>query len=257
SIRSWEQAFLNGECNEIQSIFWNPKLVEELYDTENDPWEVNNLADDPDYVDVLNRMRKANKNWTSDIFDTGFIPEADMVERAGEEPFYDYVRSEKVNLQEIMEVADLATLGNPENIETLSSYLNNNESAIRYWGATGLLILGENAKEALPELIIATNDPSGNVAVVAAEAIYNLGEKEAGKKALLNVLNNPSEYARCHALNAIDCINEKSPEIIEGVINLVNSSGDRSKNAYDLRASKWLIEKWGLNPDVYNITFEW
>jgi N-sulfoglucosamine sulfohydrolase len=44
SIRSWEQAYLAGQCNEIQSAFWQPKPVEELYDTQNDPWEINNLA---------------------------------------------------------------------------------------------------------------------------------------------------------------------------------------------------------------------
>ena len=47
SMRSWEQAFLAGECNEVQSAFWKTKPSEELYDTENDPWEVNNLAADP------------------------------------------------------------------------------------------------------------------------------------------------------------------------------------------------------------------
>ncbi|HKL33778.1 MAG TPA: sulfatase, partial [Tangfeifania sp.] len=61
SIRSWEAAYLNGECNETQSRFWEPKPVEELYDTENDPWEVNNLADNPEYKEVLEKMRQANK----------------------------------------------------------------------------------------------------------------------------------------------------------------------------------------------------
>jgi len=257
SVRSWEQAYLNGECNEIQSVFWNPKPSEELYDTENDPWEIKNLANDPQYKDILDRMRKANKEWISGIFDTGFIPEADMIERAGNESFYDFVRSGKVNLQAIMDAAELATQGDPENIDTLKSYLTNYESAIRYWGATGLLILGEKGRPGLEELKKAANDPSGNVAVVAAEAIYTLGEKEEGISALLKVIETGNEFSRCHALNAIDCIGENSPDIIKCVVNLINSADTRSRNAYDLRASKWLIEKWGLNPEDYNITFEW
>jgi len=257
SIRSWEKAYLNGECNETQSIFWNPKPAEELYDTENDPWEVNNLANDPAYKDVLERMRKANKGWVSKIYDTGFIPEAEMNDRSAGESFYDYVRSDKIDLQSVIDAAGLATLGDPGSLDIMVSYLNNPESAVRYWGATGLLILGENARNALPKLKHALNDTSGNVSVVAAEAVYKLGEKEIAINALLNALENPNEHARCHALNTIDCIEENSPEIIGGVIDLINSSANRSPNAYDLRAAKWLIEKWGLDPDEYNFTFEW
>src|SRR5690606_32084162 len=57
SIRSWEETCLQGNCDEVQSIFWHPKPPEELYDTENDPWEVNNLAEDPAFKGVLEKMR--------------------------------------------------------------------------------------------------------------------------------------------------------------------------------------------------------
>jgi hypothetical protein len=257
SVGSWEKAYLNGECNEIQSAFWNKKPAEELYDTENDPWEVKNLAGDPDYKVVLERMRAANIAWVTRIYDAGFIPEADRVDRAGEMPVYDYMRSGKVNFQEIMEAAEIATLGKDENIETLKSYLKSDESAVRYWGATGLLILGENARAAMEDLKIATTDISANVISVAAEALYNLGEKEIAKNALLSVLENRNEFARCHALNVIDCINDKSPEMIAGVVKMINNAESNSRNKYDMRSAKWLIEKWGLNPDEYKIEFAW
>ena len=80
-IKNCEQVYFSGLCNETQSIFWNSKPSEELYDTENDPWEVNNLADDPEYFVVLERMRKANMEWILKIKDAGFIPKADMIRR--------------------------------------------------------------------------------------------------------------------------------------------------------------------------------
>ena len=95
SIGSWEEAYKKGECNEIQSRFWEPKPVEELYDTENDPWEINNLAGNPEYQEVMVRMRAANNDWLKRIHDTGFVPEADRIDRTGEIPFYDYMRSGK------------------------------------------------------------------------------------------------------------------------------------------------------------------
>jgi len=257
SIVSWEKAFLSGECNETQSAFWKTKPAEELYDTENDPWEVNNLAADLNYNDVLERMRAANKAWVTKIYDTGFIPEADRVDRSGDMPMYDYMRSGKVNLNEIIDAAEIATFGEPSNLETLKGFLKSDESAVRYWGATGLLILGNQAAPAINELKVATSDSSANVVAVSAEALYNLGEKEIARKALLAVLENPNEMARCHALNVIDCINENSQEMINGVVNMINNAESNTRNKYDMRAAKWLIEKWGLNPDEYKIDFAW
>ncbi|MCY1720293.1 sulfatase [Prolixibacteraceae bacterium Z1-6] len=257
SIRSWKEAYKKGECNEVQSAFWQTKPVEELYDTENDPWEINNLANDPAYKDVLERMRKANKDWVTRINDTGFIPEADRVDRAGEVAMYDYMRSGKINLDQIMEAAEIATLGKTENLEKLKSYLKSDESAVRYWGASGLLILGEKAAPAISDLKAATSDESADVVAVAAEALYNLNEKTVAKKALLSVLKNPNEFARCHALNVIDCVNEKSPEIQKGVIDMIAGAESNTRNKYDMRAAKWLIEKWELNPDDYQIEFSW
>ncbi len=257
SIVSWEKAYLNGECNETQSIFWNTKPVEELYDTENDPWEVNNLAENQDYTAILERMRAANKTWVTSIYDAGFIPEADRVERAGETPIYDYMRSGEVNFEEIINAAEIATLGKTENLETLKSFLKSDESAVRYWGATGFLILGENARPAIIELKLAIQDKSASVVSVVAEALYNLGEKEVAKKALLSVLENDNEMARCHALNVIDCVNETSPEMVDGVVNMINNAESITRNKYDMRAAKWLVEKWGLNPDDYKIEFAW
>jgi arylsulfatase A-like enzyme len=257
SIGSWKEAYEKGECNEVQSAFWNTKPVEELFDTENDPWEINNLANDPKYKDVLERMRTANKEWVSRIKDTGFIPEAERVDLAGEIPMYDYMRSGKVNLDAIMEAAEVATLGEIKNIEMLKTYLKSDESAVRYWGASGLLILGEKAAPAIENLKAATSDKSANVISVAAEALYNLGEKELAKKALLSVLKNRNEFARCYALNVIDCIDESSPEIQKGVIDMVADAESATRNQYDMRAAKWLIEKWDLNPDDFEVEFSW
>ena len=57
-----------------------------------------------------------------------------------------------------------------------------------------------------------------------------LGEKEAAKNALHRVLENPNEFARCHVLNTIDCIEEKSPEMVEGVVNMIEKSPQMTSN---------------------------
>ena len=112
SMRSWEEACLSGNCDSIQMRFWKTKPAEELYDTENDPWEIRNLAADPGYNDVLSRMRKAEDSWVRKIYDTGFMPEAMLLERAGNDiSFYALMRSDSIPFNKIVDAANLFTLG--------------------------------------------------------------------------------------------------------------------------------------------------
>jgi len=211
SAQSWEDAYKAGTTNEVQSRFFHPKPVEELYDTEKDYWEVNNLAGDPKYADVLERMGNALTDWQRDIRDVGLIPETDYKDFAGDGSMYDYMRSPQCPFDELLNAATLATSGDPEALDTFIEYLSNDHSAMRYWGATGILILKDAARPAIPALEKAGGDESGAVATLAAEALYGLGEKEAAIQAYVNLLQDTTDYDmadRNFALNSIDAIND-------------------------------------------------
>ena len=69
-----------GELNDTQQVmFRSSRPAEELYDTEHDPYELNNLADDPDFRSTLERMRNALDDWRDQVGDLGDIPEEQMV----------------------------------------------------------------------------------------------------------------------------------------------------------------------------------
>lgn len=61
-------------------IFMETKPREELYDLQNDPYEVHNLAEDPNYKERITTYRKALADWQLEIGDKGFMPEYDLVE---------------------------------------------------------------------------------------------------------------------------------------------------------------------------------
>mgnify|MGYP005841351291 CR=1 FL=1 len=61
-------------------IFMDTKPKEELYDLENDPDEVHNLAENPKYTEKLTTFRKALADWQLEIGDKGFVPEHNLVE---------------------------------------------------------------------------------------------------------------------------------------------------------------------------------
>ena len=256
SMRSWESAYLHGECNEIQSRFWNTKPHEELFDTENDPWEVNNLAEDPAYTQQLISMRQALVELGANIKDAGFIPEADRIIRTGSMAAYDYVRSSTVPLDEIREAAFLASESDPANLEQLKALLDHVDSAIRYWGAQGLLILGKQSEPALEQIKKAAADPSWNVVVAAAELLYILDEKELALEAFKSVLACDQPMARTAALNSIVAIKGSKEDFLTFCIKVLKNY-EVIERQYDARVIKGLFEGWNISPVDTGIEFTW
>ncbi|UCG26935.1 MAG: sulfatase, partial [Bacteroidales bacterium] len=152
SCRSWEEEYLSGRCNEIQSIFWEPKPAEELYDLQRDPWEVDNLANDPDYNDVLIRMRKDCDRKILETYDSGFLPEPGYNDISDKSTMWEYVRSENYPREKVLALANRAIENNPDNLPFLIEKLKEKDGILRFWAATGLLVLGKNARTALPHL---------------------------------------------------------------------------------------------------------
>jgi len=70
-----------GKLKGPKKQYFEPtKPVEELYDTHTDPHEVRNLAGDPKYKKVLERMRKVHAEWVQETGDIGLIPEPEFDE---------------------------------------------------------------------------------------------------------------------------------------------------------------------------------
>ena len=81
AMQDWRRLAAAGKLvGGQQNWFQVPKPIEELYDTVKDPWELNNLAESPQYAQRLARMRLATENWQQEIGDTGLVPEAILME---------------------------------------------------------------------------------------------------------------------------------------------------------------------------------
>ena len=70
---------LKGKLSKEHDLWFRvPKLREELYDLENDPFELSNLSNKPEYLDQLNSLSKVMDNWIEEIDDLGRIPEKEL-----------------------------------------------------------------------------------------------------------------------------------------------------------------------------------
>ena len=242
SMRSWEAEYVAGRCNEVQSRFFRPKPVEELYDTEKDPWEVNNLAGKPAYQAVLLRMREENSQWMKEIRDAGFIPEGEVKRISDKQPVYDYMRSGQQPVDELIAVSDLANFATAKDIFKLTQSLKSTNAVIRYWAANGLLQLGEDAKYAVASLETALTDASADVAITSAEALYKLGHTAEALPVLLQSLNNPEIMVQLHALNVIDNSCRRDEQVIKAVSAVVEKQKVK-RNEYISNISEWILNK--------------
>jgi hypothetical protein len=68
-----------GELNEIQMQWFGEKEPEQLFDTEADPHEINNLVNEPKYADKLAELRAECERWMKAIDDKGHIPEVELI----------------------------------------------------------------------------------------------------------------------------------------------------------------------------------
>ena len=123
---SLKQLFDEGKLNEAQVTF-ETKPPEELYDLENDPDEVSNLAKSKDHAEILKKMRWAHLNHLKTIIDVGFLPEGEIHEGPREPP-YEMARSGKYPFQRIMLAADMASGLSPWATKPLIGYLKDKDS---------------------------------------------------------------------------------------------------------------------------------
>ena len=85
-MRHLNSLFLQKKLNESQSLwFREPRYAEELYDLENDPFEVNNLSLNINYENELIYHRNLMNNWMKQIDDLGGIPEKELIKLISDE----------------------------------------------------------------------------------------------------------------------------------------------------------------------------
>lgn len=203
--KSFYELHLKGETTPAQRSFWEvPQPVDELYDLEQDPWEVNNLAGDPEYAAQLKKMRQATLNKMIELRDTGLVPESmyNVISENG--TVREYVQSDEFPYEQVMLTAINACNGYQETLPAMKQAMQHEHPVIRYWGALGCTIRGEKARSCSEILVALLADPSEAVRVAAAEAMVRVGDEEIGLDALVKILaSTEDDMVALDALNIV------------------------------------------------------
>ncbi len=204
SMRAWERLHLAGKLTGAPARFFAPrKAVEELYDVGSDPWQIRNLAADPAYATELARLRALLATQMRAAGDLGLLPERELHARsAGSTPYAIATDARRNPITELLRAAELANQMAPRNVAALAELLRATDSAVRWWGALGLLALRADAAPAKSALLAALDDVSPDTRIAAAETLAHLGSLDRTLPVLESALRVDDIFARLAALNA-------------------------------------------------------
>ncbi len=227
----WKRLFDAGKPSAAQARFWKTKRTFEFYDLQKDPDEVNNLLEPtpgqdlpPDSRKALERLEEAMGEHMRRILDIGILPEDELHRRSRGTTPYEMARDKRN--RGLLDAWGLAwgasQLGALVDAKfNFGSLLHwEEESAVRYWSAMGILMRGKKAVTATrDDLRKALADSSPSVRVVAAEALGRYGNAEDVKQSLdaLKELVSPKKngvFVSMAALNALGELGEKARPVL-------------------------------------------
>jgi arylsulfatase A-like enzyme len=209
SMRAWYRAFETGDLVPEQARYWREKPGEEFYRMNGDPFQIQNRIEDSGEMEKIDAMRETLDAEILASRDAGFIPEGMATRLAGDQTMFEYARSHAYPLAKILAVANLASERDSANVPAFTKALADSHPVVRYWGATGCLILKARAREAKPALIAGLEDEMADVRTVCAEALGHLEDHEPPigdrpLETLAAILDSGNRAEVLAAQNAID-----------------------------------------------------
>ncbi len=198
----WRDLWKAGKLTGFANQFFQPRAIEQLFDCEADPHQVQNLAGDPKYAKVLLKLRGRLQSRLKQMPDLSFYAESFLTENAMEHPV-EFGQEHKQEIEMLLETADLAlqTFANAK--PALLRALASTRPAVRYWAATVCTTFGKDAVELADNVKPLLQDESMVVRIRAAEFLGLIGraQPQTVLTKIVNTTENPVEATE--ALNSV------------------------------------------------------
>ena len=195
AYKEWYKLFQDGKLNEVQGQFFKPRAPEALYNIEEDPHEIKNLAKDKNYIEILLDLRTKLNDHLVSINDLSFIPEPHLLEN-GLDDIVSYSEKNKDLISRLIKISDLSLNDYKQVSSKIQDALNDINPWVRYWGLIVSSSFGSKALENKEQInSIFENDPENLVRMRAAEfmLLNNLEISDSKINSLLKKSNFEAE----------------------------------------------------------------
>ncbi|WP_422082649.1 sulfatase-like hydrolase/transferase [Ulvibacterium sp.] len=216
--RSYDELFRVkdlGELSEESLKLFKPKAPEELYDLQQDPHELQNLIDDPQYEEVKNKLYEQVKHHIVETRDTGFMAEGQMMISGENSSVYEAARdTSQYRLEHVLEVAEL--VGRIQDLDQLEKYIQSQDPSVRFWALNAIDAFEGNISSQRENLLAALNDSSQPNRGLAAEILINrLNRPKEALGILEDLLQHPeNEVVLLHIAVNVRNLGEKAAPLI-------------------------------------------
>jgi hypothetical protein len=240
SYRALRKAHKASEIPPCGELMWHSKPVEELYDLQSDPQELNNLSNSLDYTHKLEEMRGLLKEQILKTYDAGFLFEPEMMMRSTGTTTYEMVRDPaKYNLKRIYAAAELVGIAKTKEIAV---NLSDSDSGIRFWAVMGLMNAERDAKNYVSEIEERLKDESPTVQIAAAGLLCKLNKPEKALPVLGKWMNDERMWLSLYAARTIQEAGKEAlplvPYIMKTLEKLAVEPGNRKPHPGATRVYK-------------------
>jgi len=203
AFREWRDLAKAGKLNTEQKAFYRPRPAEMLFDLENDPHEVKNLANDPAHAETLAALRGEMQQRLKSLPDLSFYPEPQfLIESQGNGSAFAKIHKDQIS--KLIDLADLQLLPFEEAKIGIKNALNSDHPTERYWGLINCSAFGKKASGFYEKAqALAASDPDRLVRVRAAEFLGLTGTSDP-MPILIQALNETTDdIEACLILNTV------------------------------------------------------
>lgn len=247
-----------GGLNAAQQLFFRErKPLEELYDVESDPHELNNLAESSERREILESLRRAVDEWLDSGNDLGFVPETELEKwlpsaqhpaTPGDTPRYEAppeaqgdvfgrplahwagVLNGAPPLQRFRAAATIALAGRAA-LPLLLAVSRDPEVCVAYWGIMGLGNAGVASPEIVDALVEFSRGEPVTLRLAAARSLCVLGKPDAALPVAVDAMKNTDPFVRLAAAEILDNMHPLPPSAEDALKERVAIGRDRSDYA--------------------------
>ncbi|NNE01480.1 MAG: sulfatase-like hydrolase/transferase [Pirellulaceae bacterium] len=174
AYEEWRDLWKSGKLTGAAKQFFQPRPVEQLFDCQTDPHQVNDLSGDPKHAEVLRDLRQRLTERMTAMPDLSLYPESYLVNHAMDNPVA-FGQSHQGEIADLLQIANWALLPFADAKSKLPKALKSNNPHVRYWGAMVCTAFGEQAKSLADEVKPLLKDQSETVQIRAAEFLGSIG----------------------------------------------------------------------------------